>query len=403
MSKHDKIAKLKEYIKSIVIKELEKDEELEEVSTTATAGIDGTGTGHYDTPHAFASGSVGHKNPEVVGYKKVNEAITGSNRKELLKIGNEIKDNLFRINPALKKVSDDRLLIRGIANTFMFMRYTPDNANYKNYKKYFPKNFKSSSVQKLANILQNEPETVRKTFFKQIVKESINEGYGEMMDELEKIYRPTGAPPIAKEALKDLADEYDIGRVLYAARTNRKSFMEVMDMKIDQLQAQYVNKKHINTIKRGKKLKEVKKQEVSALQKLHKDLEKLKNDYIKIAKVGDKTLMDREYNNYYETILTARKEIGKLLIIMKNKEMLGEGRYHDWRNDESMTPKQKIGISVREVRDALNELDKRIKMNLRLKTELNVDSRSYWKNTHKALNKISERLVKLANKVGSMK
>ena len=23
--------------------------------------------------------------------------------------------------------------------------------------------------------------------------------------------------------------------------------------------------------------------------------------------------------------------------------MLGEGRYHDWRNDESMTPKQKIG------------------------------------------------------------
>ena len=103
--------------------------------------------------------------------KKMNEAITGSNRKELLKIGKEIKDNLFRINPALKKVSDDRLLIRGLANTFMFMRYTPDNANYKNYKKYFPKNFKSSSVQKLANILQNEPETVRKTFFNQVVKE----------------------------------------------------------------------------------------------------------------------------------------------------------------------------------------------------------------------------------------
>ena len=32
----------------------------------------------------------------------------------------------------------------------------------------------------------------------------VNEGYGEMMDELEKIYRPSGAPPIAKEALKDL-------------------------------------------------------------------------------------------------------------------------------------------------------------------------------------------------------
>ena len=80
-----------------------------------------------------------------------------------------------------------------------------------------------------------------------------------------------------------------------------------------------------------------------------------------------------------------------------------EGRYHNWRNDESMTPKQKIGKSVREVRDALNELDKVIKMSVRLKNELNVDSRSYWKNTHKALSKISERLVKLATKVGSLK
>ena len=79
-----------------------------------------------------------------------------------------------------------------------------------------------------------------------------------------------------------------------------------------------------------------------------------------------------------------------------------EGKYHNYRNDESMNPKQKIGRSMREIRDSLNELDKLVKMNVRLKNELNVDSRSYWKNTHKALNKISERLVKLANKVGQL-
>ena len=83
--------------------------------------------------------------------------------------------------------------------------------------------------------------------------------------------------------------------------------------------------------------------------------------------------------------------------------MLGEGRYHDWRNDESMTPKQKVGKSMREIRDALNELDKTVKMNLKLKTELNMTSQDYWKNTHKALTKISERLVKMANKVGNLK
>jgi hypothetical protein len=106
-------------------------------------------------------------------------------------------------------------------------------------------------------------------------------------------------------------------------------------------------------------------------------------------------------------IFKNKKDLNNYMNDLRRKgyveESINEGRYHDWRNDESMTPKQKIGISVREVRDALNELDKRIKMNLRLKTELSVDSRSYWKNTHKALNKISERLVKLATKVGSMK
>jgi hypothetical protein len=93
----------------------------------------------------------------------------------------------------------------------------------------------------------------------------------------------------------------------------------------------------------------------------------------------------------------------KQFIKGKNLRELKEGRYHDWRNDESMTPKQKIGKSMREIRDALNELDKTVKMNLKLKTELNMKSEDYWKNTHKALTKISERLVKMANKVGNLK
>ena len=79
-----------------------------------------------------------------------------------------------------------------------------------------------------------------------------------------------------------------------------------------------------------------------------------------------------------------------------------EGRYHDFRNDDTKTPKQKIGIAMRETRDSLTELERIVKMNVKLKNELNVDSRSYWKNTHKALSKISERLVKLANKVGQL-
>ena len=98
---------------------------------------------------------------------------------------------------------------------------------------------------------------------------------------------------------------------------------------------------------------------------------------------------DKEKENKIATNSTGYKKIS-------------EGKYHDYRNDDTLTSKQKIGRSMREVRDSLNGLEKLVKMNVRLKNELNVDSRSYWKNTHKALYKISERLVKLANKVGQL-
>jgi|TARA_B100000900_G_scaffold378721_1_gene363100 hypothetical protein len=107
----------------------------------------------------------------------------------------------------------------------------------------------------------------------------------------------------------------------------------------------------------------------------------------------------------FQTKPKSKKDKDKEKAIMKamGYTKVNEGRYHDWRNDETLSPKQKIGMSVREVRHALDSLDKTIKMNVRLKNELNVDSRNYWKNTHKALSKISERLVKLATKVGSLK
>ena len=84
-------------------------------------------------------------------------------------------------------------------------------------------------------------------------------------------------------------------------------------------------------------------------------------------------------------------------------KVVKEGKYHNYRNDDTLTPRQKIGRSMREVRNKLVELEKVVGMSVRLKNELNVDSRSYWKNTHKALQKISGRLVKLSSKVGEMK
>ena len=97
-----------------------------------------------------------------------------------------------------------------------------------------------------------------------------------------------------------------------------------------------------------------------------------------------------------------RVEAGKAKQVDKKLESVTEGKYHDYRNDESLTAKQKIGRSMMEVRDTLKTLEGIVGMNIRLKTEIGVNSTSYWKRTHGAMKKISERLVKLANKVGQL-
>ena len=153
----------------------------------------------------------------------------------------------------------------------------------------------------------------------------------------------------------------------------------------------------------SKKVNEVTTKELNQLQKVIDSALQLRKEYLKVANTGDKELKNRKYNKHYETILKAEKAMKSLLQVFKNKQMLGEGRYHDWRNDESLTPKQKIGRSIREVKNSLNELDKTIKMNQRLKSELKVDSKDYWKTTHKALSSISERLVRLASRVGNLR
>jgi len=154
----------------------------------------------------------------------------------------------------------------------------------------------------------------------------VNEDYSAMFIEISKAIKVNR--PDALNAIRDLADEYEIGRVLYMARTNPKG-----------------------------------------LRKAVADRVKERKQFIK----------------------------------SKNLRELKEGRYHQWRNDESLTPKQKIGRSIREVKNSLNELDKTIKMNQRLKNELKVDSKDYWKTTHKALSSISERLVRLASRVGNLR
>ena len=293
MSKAQRLARLKEIIRELIKKNLA------EVSTTATAGIDGTGTGHYDTPKAFASSASGsqggHPKPDVVGYTKVNEEVI----KEYVSVDNFNKDFMTAMNLVIKQANN----LKGPLGKHPIKR----------------------NVNKLKAVLS--------------------------------IYKKFVAPALVK-ADRDISKGFNLTDIKKKLADGQfKSVLQYFIMNRIGGRSYDSNEFYGVDDKTGK-----------VLEKLHKELQKIVN------------VMDKA-----------------------NLESVNEGRYHDWRNDESMTPKQKVGRSMREIRDALNELDKTVKMNLKLKTELNMKSEDYWKNTHKALTKISERLVKMANKIGNLK
>ncbi len=69
-------------------------------------------------------------------------------------------------------------------------------------------------------------------------------------------------------------------------------------------------------------LNEVSDKEINAVKKLSKDIEKVKKDYFKIAKMGDKTLKDTKFNKKYESILKAQQEILSLIGELSNQKMM---------------------------------------------------------------------------------
>ena len=115
-----------------------------------------------------------------------------------------------------------------------------------------------------------------------------------------------------------------------------------------------------------------------------------------------KTMVGRQLKKGLKGITSVKRVQTAFGKQIDKKTEIKEARYTKYRNDDTLTPRQKIGISMREVRNSLTHLSKLIDMNVKLKNELKIDSKSYWKNTHKAMSKISERLVKLANKVGKL-
>lgn len=88
-----------------------------------------------------------------------------------------------------------------------------------------------------------------------------------------------------------------------------------------------------------------------------------------------------------------------------NTVKLNEGRslYHLFRDHPDLTPKQKIGVTMRQVNKNLTEVEKFLNVASKFKTENGVSSNSYWKTTRKYLLKLEEKIQKINRKLKELK
>ena len=93
------------------------------------------------------------------------------------------------------------------------------------------------------------------------------------------------------------------------------------------------------------------------------------------------------------------KKVKQESMFMKMSKQLHEVSYRDYKKDPTSTPQQKVNRGIMEVNKMLGQMEKIVHNNLRLKTEMGVQSNHFWKATGKRFSKINERMIRIANRL----
>ena len=84
---------------------------------------------------------------------------------------------------------------------------------------------------------------------------------------------------------------------------------------------------------------------------------------------------------------------------MAKQSFISEATYKDYKKDDSATSKQKVNRAIKEINSRLFAIERIINQNVKLKTEEGVDSSKYWKPTRSNLYKISEKMLRISEKL----
>lgn len=89
-------------------------------------------------------------------------------------------------------------------------------------------------------------------------------------------------------------------------------------------------------------------------------------------------------------------------VLEKKYEELLESYRKFTTQDKTLSPEQKVKTTIKEIAKKLQEIETVVNYNTRLKTESGVSASTYGSSTQKALSKISERLIKISERVRAL-
>ena len=84
---------------------------------------------------------------------------------------------------------------------------------------------------------------------------------------------------------------------------------------------------------------------------------------------------------------------------MMSEMHINEVSYREFKKDPTISPQQKVNKGIREINNMLAQMERVVNNNLKLKTEMGVDSSHFWKSSSKRMGQIYERMTRIGNKI----
>jgi len=111
-------------------------------------------------------------------------------------------------------------------------------------------------------------------------------------------------------------------------------------------------------------------------------------------------ISEKPVRAYVERTLTNDKVKAEFYKLLSG---VNEVTYRDFKSDPTMTSRQKVGTTIKEMNSLLFKMEQLIRQSSKLKNETGMDPSEYWGSTQLKLEKVTARVIKVARYLQELK